>query len=81
MADICQDFEVAPSLVHKWKWKKEFLESGADLFAEKRGPKAKANEQTKKIQQLHEKVGELTLERDFLKKVGANIEDGAISDA
>jgi len=76
IAEICQDFEVAPSLVHKWK--KELLERGADMFDEKRGPKVKMDEQDKKIQKLHEKVGQLSMERDFLKKNWEKYQDGLV---
>lgn len=66
---ICQDFEIAPSLVHKWK--KELLENGSELFD---GPAKLAKEKKseadkdRKIRQLYEKVGQLTIDRDFLKK-------------
>lgn len=66
---ICQQFEVAPSLAHKWK--KELLENGADLFeGGKKSSKAKKTDQEKdkKIRKLYEKVGQLTIDRDFLKK-------------
>jgi len=66
---ICQQFEVAPSLVHKWK--KELLENGTDIFdGVKKASKAKKSDQDKdkKISKLYEKVGRLTVDRDFLKK-------------
>lgn len=69
ITEICQDFEIAASLVHKWK--KELLESGAELFAgsEKSSKSKKAeSDKDKKIRRLYEKVGQLTVDRDFLKK-------------
>ena len=62
---ICKKFKVAPSQVHAWK--KYFTENGAEIFDNK-----KSIEEIKKIKmecrQLYEKIGELTVERDFLKK-------------
>ncbi len=65
--DICKRYQVAPSLVHKWKSK--VLEQGSQLFA--KGDKSAeaavaAHEQIQS--QLYEKIGQLTIEHDFLKK-------------
>ena len=64
---ICQRYKVAPSLVHKWK--KQLLEQGGNLF-EKRDKLE--NEAVNKLKQhqskLYEKIGQLTMERDLLKK-------------
>jgi transposase len=79
---ICQQFEVAPSLVHKWK--KELLENGTDIFdGVKKASKAKKSDQDKdkKISKLYEKVGRLTVDRDFLKKNGNNIRRKTNKDA
>ena len=69
ITEICQHFEIAPSLAHKWK--KELLEQGADIFAttskSKKSNKSEADKD-KKIRRLYEKVGQLTVDRDFLKK-------------
>jgi len=65
--DIYKRYDVAPSLVHKWKSK--LLEQGAQLFdlADKSAEIAAADHE--KIQsKLYEKIGQLTVERDFLKK-------------
>lgn len=66
--DICQQYQVAPSQVHAWK--KILLEEGSELF-EKSGKRNKRNEAlaNERVQsQLYEKIGQLTVERDFLKK-------------
>ena len=68
---ICQQFEVAPSLVHKWK--KELLDNGADLFdGVKKSSKVKKHEQEKdsKIRKLYEKVGQLTVVRAHTNVLG-----------
>ena len=76
IAEICQAYEIAASLVHKWK--KELLEHGADVFAaigKSNKPKKAAADKDKKIQRLYEKVGQLTVERDFLKKSWEQYQD------
>lgn len=65
IADICQTYEIAASQVHKWK--KDLLDHGVDIF-DKDKPKKAKQDQTKKIEKLYEKIGELIVDRDFLKK-------------
>lgn len=64
---ICQRYKVAPSLVHKWK--KQLVDHGAHLF-EKEDKKGEAviNELKGKQSKLYAKIGQLTMERDVLKK-------------
>lgn len=68
MNDICQHYQVSPSQVYAWK--KQLLESGAKVFEKKSGSKKKKmNAQKAQVErQLYEKIGQLTVERDFLKK-------------
>ena len=68
-AEICDKYEVASSLVNKWK--KALLEQGANVF-DKQGQKQKNKEQQTETSQLYEKIGKLTIERDFLKKSWEN---------
>lgn len=75
IAQICQQFEVSASLVHKWK--KAFLEEGEALFSDRNKSKKNADHQAKKIQTLYETVGQLTLERDFLKKSWDKYQEGS----
>ena len=66
--EICTRYQVAPSQVHAWK--KHFLEQGKDIFA-KKSDKATASttaELKRKQGKLFETIGQLTVERDFLKK-------------
>ena len=67
--EICTKYEVSPSQVHAWK--KQLIEDGANLFgkAADKAAKESAAEQEGLQQQLYEKIGQLTVERDFLKKV------------
>lgn len=66
VAQISQQYNVAPSMVHKWK--KQLLDTGTNLYAN--APVASQNhgahEQEKS--ELYAKIGQLTIERDFLKK-------------
>lgn len=64
--EICQENEVAASSVHKWK--KQLLESGAEAFNKDKKGNSKGASKDKKIAKLYEKIGRLTVERDFLKK-------------
>ena len=76
ITEICQHFEIAASLVHKWK--KELLAHGADIFSgPEKSKKSKKSEsgKDKKIRQLYEKVGQLTIDRDFLKKSWEHYQD------
>jgi len=43
------------------RWKKELLEAASDVFVDKRHKKNETKE-------LHAKIGQLTMERDFLAK-------------
>jgi transposase len=65
--EICKRFEVAPSQVHAWK--KQLLEQGSQLFSKNdKAAEAAAVELETKQSKLYEKIGQLTVERDFLKK-------------
>ena len=65
--EICKRYEVAPTQVHAWK--KQLLEQGAGLFAKSdKAIEASTIELERKQSKLFEKIGQLTVERDFLKK-------------
>ena len=63
--DICRQYEVSDGLVHKWK--KELKERGADVFSQKKQNKAVSNEL--EVSKLYQRIGQLSTEVDFLKKV------------
>lgn len=65
LAELAQHFGI--NNVQISKWKKEALESMSDIFAGKIQKKDIAHE--KEIQKLHAKIGQLTIEKDFLEKV------------
>ena len=60
VAQIAAHHEVHPNQVTSWK--NQLLESAAGIF----GAEALANDGKERIRELHEKIGELTVERDFL---------------
>lgn len=71
ISEICQRYQVAPSQVHAWK--KQLLEQGAELFEKPSKSKKKkgVSDHERKQKELYEKIGQLTMERDFLKKVSS----------
>jgi len=72
LSEICKRYQVAPSQIHNWR--KQLLEQGSQLFARAnkagvdKAIEAKAVENERTQSQLYEKIGQLTVERDFLKK-------------
>ena len=64
ISEIARDFEIHPVMVGSWK--KEMLEHLPELFEKKRSKKDKNVDQEKA--QLHQKVGQLSMEVDFLEK-------------
>jgi len=64
LSEIAREFEIHPVMVGNWK--KEMLEHLPELFEKKRTNKDKETEQEKA--QLHQKVGQLSMEVDFLEK-------------
>jgi transposase-like protein len=62
LAELSQKYGVHQSVLQRWK--KDLLDNGAELFA--RGGKPKTEQQ--EMAALQRKVGQLTMENDFLKK-------------
>ena len=62
-AQLAREHQVHPLLVTQWK--KILLERMPGIF--ERGPQA-ADESEKTIAQLHQKIGQLTVDLDWLKK-------------
>ncbi len=80
MNEICQRYQVAPSQVYAWK--KQLLEQGAELFekANKSKKKKEASDHERTQKTLYEKIGQLTVERDFLKKTSSALHLNADED-
>lgn len=65
--DICKRYEIAPSQATAWK--KQLLRQGSNVF-EKANKAAESENRLEREQgKLYQKIGQLTVERDFLKKV------------
>jgi transposase len=63
MAEPSQKYGVHQVVLYRWK--KELLEKGPELFE----PKYKNNQSNdKQVDQLQRKIGELTMDLDFFKK-------------
>ena len=73
IAGICQDYRVAPSQVHAWK--KRLLDEGVKLFEGSSKTDNCATERQEELQaQRYKKIGELTVEPDFLDKAWSNLQ-------
>lgn len=63
VAELSSRFGVHPTMIHQWK--KALLEGASGVFA--RGGEAREPTLDKEaLKDLHAKIGELTVERDFL---------------
>ena len=65
LATLSQKYGVHIAQIQKWK--SQLQKEGASLFSDKRIKTVKS--QDKVISQLHEKIGQLTVEKDFLERV------------
>lgn len=61
LAQLAQRFDVHPNQITAWK--RQLLEGATGMFESGPGPAADSEA---KIKELHAKIGELTMERDFL---------------
>jgi transposase len=67
LAELSKRFEVHPNIISKWK--QEFLERAGEIF-ETKSPDKQAQVD---IDKLYSKIGQLEMERDFLKKVSKKL--------
>ena len=64
LSELSTEFAVHPNQITQWK--QQLLEHASDLFDKSRGNPTNGEET---IQGLHAKIGQLTVENDFLAKV------------
>ena len=65
VTDLASRFGVHPTMVHQWK--KALLEGATDIFQRGRSH-AEPEVDAGQVKELHAKIGELTVERDFLER-------------
>lgn len=63
VAELSSRFGGHPTMIHQWK--KALLENAPDIF-ERGNARKQATVAPAKLKELHAKIGELTVERDFL---------------
>lgn len=63
VAELAQKYGVHPGQLQRWKT--ELLEKGAEVFSRRK----KQQEDGPTVDDLKKKIGELTMDLDFLKKV------------
>lgn len=62
LSELAQKYEVHPNMITRWK--KEFLERAPELFSKPEPGK----QQEKDLDKLYAKIGQLEMEKEFLKK-------------
>lgn len=61
VAELAKQYDVHPTQVTAWK--NELLQRSAEMFG---GTAAEGGADAEKVRELHAKIGELSVERDFL---------------
>lgn len=64
LAEISRKYEIHPNMISTWK--RQLADQAASLFA--RGRSEDDRDSEARIKDLHAKIGQLTIEKDFLKK-------------
>jgi transposase len=65
LSELATRYDMHPNMITNWK--RCAIEHMAETFASGKGERLKAENETQ-IKELHAKIGELTVERDFLAK-------------
>ena len=64
LSELAVKFDLHPNQISQWK--QEFLENSSLVFEQK--PKLSKSESDVDVDKLYSKIGELQMEKDFLKK-------------
>lgn len=64
ITELCCEFGVHQTLIHRWV--KQLKESAVGIFSGE--VKTQETKREKELHELHAKIGQLTVERDFLAK-------------
>ena len=67
LSELAKRYEVHPNMISQWK--REFIDRGIEIFQTKSPEKQVAHDTEK----LYAKIGQLEMERDFLKKVSQKL--------
>jgi transposase len=69
--NICSEFNISKATLSNWV--KQFKTNSSNVFSDNlinnKATKIKEKQAEKEIENLYKKIGQLTVERDFLKKV------------
>jgi transposase len=69
ISELAQQFQVHPNQIQTWK--KQLLSSATEIF--EKGSK-QTSEHSNTIKELHAKIGQLAVEKDFLSKALGGLE-------
>lgn len=70
--ELCKKYNVAPCQVHAWK--RQLLDQGSKIFDNSKKEAKEAAAQAAEQKVLYEKIGTLTVERDFLKECWSKLQ-------
>ena len=66
LSELAGKYDIHPNQIRNWK--NEFLENAAMVFGGDKDAKTKNKELEKEREDLHKRIGEQTMQIDFLKK-------------